>query len=630
MYRFIVFAVLFRNCLAVIYSMNETEYNRMPPLFALDDYSSCLEGGGGHYCVADFGLVGHTPLMHMIKEYSEYRLKHYNHTQIHRGICLTKTCQEFRIDPVFNSTRSTRMTLEACLNDTIYREYKLQAKVENLRYCKRSEDKRTLDGSDVAVGIVYLIIIGLNTLGTLYDECRKDKKSGNPYLLAFSLRRNWAKLVAPSGKNPDPRMSRLKVFHGLRSMTMICVLFSHTVLLIAYAYSDNPLFIERAYDDPLKQILFNGSLVVHTFFVTSSFLMAYNLQIASEKKNFSLMAWPQGILMRWLRLTPAYALVLATISTWMRHLGTGPLWDLVVVSESNACRQYWWAHLLYINNYVYKDAYCAPQTWYLAADTQLFCLGLLLCLAFKTLKSRLAAIGVVLSIGLIIVALHTYFEDLDAVVLQSPETYRNLYATDNTFRLSYIRGHTNLSTYCLGLTAGFLTYYWQNQKKQYNQRKYFRYLIWFCVPLGLIVILTGGFFYMDGWQPSLGARILYAVLYKPAFQFLVCCVIFGVIFKVETLIRGILEWRGFTWMGRVSYGTFLLHTLFQRGFVGGLPRTIYLTEYYVILLLSATIFLSFGGAALMFIMVESPIGSIIKLVTSGGRKKKTEGDAERA
>ncbi|CAG9795921.1 unnamed protein product [Diatraea saccharalis] len=627
MYRIFVFAILLRSSAAVIYSMNETEYNKMPPLYGLDDYSSCLLEAGGTYCVADFGLVGKNSLMHMIKEYSEYRLKHFNHTQIHRGICVSNTCKRFKKDPSSNTERSLSKTLEVCLNDTIYRNYELEVKLENIRYCKKAEDKKTIDNYDLAVAIVYLIIIGLNALGTIYDKCRKDKKSGNKYLLAFSISQNWGKLVAPSGRNSDPRINRLKLFHSMRAMTIICVIFSHTVLVVAYAYVDNPLFIEKAYEDPLKQILFNGSLVVHTFFVMSSFLMAYNLELTQEKKNITLASWPLGILMRWLRLSPAYALVLATICTWMRHIGSGPLWDLTVITEANACRQYWWAHLLYINNYVYNDAYCAPQTWYLAADTQLFCFGLLMCLLFRKTKSRLIAMGFILTIGLLIVAMHTYFQDLEAVVLQSPETYRTLYASDNTFRLLYIRGHTNLSTYSLGLTGGFLTYYLQNQKKQFNKHKIFRWIMWLLVPLGVSVILTGGFFYMDGSKPSTTLKVLYAVLYKPIFQILVITLIMGVIFKIETVIRGILEWRGFTWMGRVSYGAFLVHTMFQRGLVGSLPRPIYLTEYYVVIFLSATIFLSFASASLLFVLVEAPIGGIVHAVTAGSKKEdKEDGD----
>lgn len=49
--------------------------------------------------------------------------------------------------------------------------------------------------------------------------------------------------------------------------------------------------------------------------------------------------------------------------------------------------------------------------------------------------------------------------------------YRTLYANDRTFRLLYVRGHTNLSTYTLGLTGGLLAYYWQKNGKNFDEFK---------------------------------------------------------------------------------------------------------------------------------------------------------------
>lgn len=37
------------------------------------------------------------------------------------------------------------------------------------------------------------------------------------------------------------------------------------------------------------------------------------------------------------------------------YLGEGPLWETIVLRESNRCRENWWTNLLYINNYVHTD-----------------------------------------------------------------------------------------------------------------------------------------------------------------------------------------------------------------------------------------------------------------------------------
>ncbi|XP_060805753.1 nose resistant to fluoxetine protein 6 [Amyelois transitella] len=609
--------LLLKCCSGVIYRLNETQYESMPPLFAMDHYEACLHDLDGMYCVADFDLyaVGHSDLMKLIQEYSAHTLKHYNHTQIHRGICVTRTCKQHIEKNTTNETADLSRVLEGCLNESIWLNYKIQARLNNIKYCDKANETMSLDVYDMVMVVVYFIIIILNLAGSLYDVAFSKKPGrGNPYLLAFSIRRNWAKLVEPGGTGSEPRLDRLKTFYGLRTLTMICVFFSHTVLIMSHSYIDDPLYIERSPDEPLKQLLFNGSLVTHTFFVMSSFLLAYNFQLYSEKTKITWVQVPKGILLRWLRLTPTFGLVVFTISTLMRHAGSGPLWQLVVGSEAAACRQYWWAHLLYINNYIYDDAYCMPQTWYLAADTQMFCIGIIVCFIARTPRVQKIIMPILMMVSVGIVGTHTYFQDLDPVVLQAPEKYRNLYENDDTFRLLYIRGHTNLSTYSLGLAGGFYLYYLQQEKKDWNKYKIYRWAFWLMAPLAVGIILSGGIFYTDEDTIPEAWKVLYAMFYKPAFQVLVVTLIIGTALKFEKIYRGILEWRGFRWTGRVSYSAFLLHTVFQRGLIGIQTTPIHMTDYFVVTVLMATIIMSFLGSAVLWLLFESPISALIKAV----------------
>ncbi|KAJ0174361.1 hypothetical protein K1T71_010507 [Dendrolimus kikuchii] len=628
MYQLLILVLMIKCVSGVIYTLNETEYNRMPPLFALDDYTSCITEPGAVYCLMDIDLFSteKSDLMDMIKEYSAHKLKHYNHTQIHRGVCLS-TCKAF-LNDTGNITRDHKLILEECVNRTLYERYRLQGKIAEINYCNKYDDRRNIDIYDVGVAVIFLLLIVMNVIGSLYDVCCKDSKIGNPYLLAFSLRQNWKKLIAPAGVGPDPRLERLKLFHGLRTMTMVCVIFCHTVFCIALSYVENPLYIEKSYEDPLKQLLYNGTLLTHTFFVMSSFLLAYNFQIHSEKHNISWLQWPKGILLRWLRLTPMYALILATVSTWWRFLGDGPLWKLMIVSETNACRRYWWAHIFYINNYIYEDNFCLPQTWYLAADTQLFCLGLLICVMARSSRARKISLLLLLLASFVIVASHTYFQNLDAVVIQSPETYRNLYAHDDTFRLRYIRGHTNMSTYILGLAGGFLAYHWQTTGKDLTKYRNYRYALWAALPLGVAVILSGGLFYIDGLEPAVGLKVLYATFYKIIVQSLVVIFIITSIFKLESVYRGIVEWRGFTWTGRVTYSAFLLHTFFQKAFLGIQTAPTVMSEYYILIILSGYIFLTYISAAALFVLVESPINRVIKALMAPKNSNLNKNDCQ--
>ncbi|XP_041984522.1 O-acyltransferase like protein-like isoform X2 [Aricia agestis] len=589
--KFYLFCFLAGKCKGI--HLNESVYKSMPTLFLMDDYEDCdFEPLG--YCVADFQLFSNSQseLMNVIQNYSSDIMKHFDHTLIHRGVCLSKTCKSYHLY-TSNKEADPESILGACVNQTIWDRYGIEAKIKSLHYCKH-KDRIKLDVYDIAVALVYAVIIFFVALGTAYDfyQTRNQGKKDNQYLMAFSLKQNWKKLVAPAGVGPDPRLSRLKLINGLRAMTM-------------------------AYDDLSKHILFNGTLVVHTFFAMSSFLLAYNLQIYSEKHKLSWTQIPKAIILRWLRLTPPYALIIATISTWMRHFGDGPLWPLLVLSETQQCRQYWWSNIFYFNNYYYQS--CFPIGWYLAADFQLFCTGIILLVFVHKTCRRIIALSLLLIVSFIITASHTYFENLNAIVIQSPETYRSIYVYDMTYRRVYIGGHTNLSSYTIGLAGGLLTYYWQNSNFDARKYKKYRWLLWIQFPLAVLIILSGMIFYIT--EPPTLLRVLYATFYKPLFVVMVVNFMVASVFKLEPLYRPIVEWRGWTWAGRVSYSVFLLHTVYQRAYVGAQLTPIHLSDYHVLILLCSSLLLSLLSGVVLWLTVEAPVAALTRIIIKTGSNK---------
>ncbi|XP_047516873.1 nose resistant to fluoxetine protein 6-like [Pieris napi] len=623
MFFVLILFLLFGRSACVIYSLNETDYFKMPPLYEMEDYNVCMTEAEGTYCIADFDLFSRSrsPLMHLIQQYSAYTKKHYNHTQIHRGLCVTRTCKDYIEN--FNKTMALNATLGPCLNETIWKDYGIEAKLSRIQYCKRKDDKKVIGYGTFAIIGVYGLVLLLNMIGTFYETIlsKDENRTGNKYLLAFSLKRNWKRLVAPSGKGSDERLNKLKALNGLRSMTMVCVIFSHTALTLAFTYIENPLYFEKAYDDPFKQILFNGTLVTMTFFVMSAFLLVYNFLIHAESHEITWVDFPKGVLLRWIRLTPTYALLIGTIGCIVPYFGDGPLWQLTVTSESDACRNKWWTNILYINNYMYSDSNCMPQSWYLAADTQLFCFSLLVLVIARTPRSRKIAIWLMFLMSMVITATITYYQKLDATVIQTPESYRNLYSTNPTFKAVYVPGHTNLSSYVIGFIAALLTYKWHNEKKDFSKYRSYLWAYWLVFPAGVLIILSGGFFYIDGLEPSQVFKTIYATFYKIVFQILVTIIMVGCFFKYDNVYRVICEWRGFTWMGRISYAAFLVHTLFQRCLLGIQMKPMYVSDFYVSVLLHSSIFTSYLLGVSLYLFVESPVAGLVKAVLTPTRRK---------
>ncbi|XP_013136933.1 PREDICTED: nose resistant to fluoxetine protein 6-like [Papilio polytes] len=192
----------------------------------------------------------------------------------------------------------------------------------------------------------------------------------------------------------------------------------------------------------------------------SGCLFAYNLELLAEKQKITWTMIPKGIILRWLRLTPSYAVVLAVTTTWLRFAGSGPLWQSTVGVEVKDCRRDGWLNLIYLNNYI-DESQCMPQTWYIAADMQLYVLGLIIFCLVTTAVARRVVLTLLFVVSVIIPACHTYFQNLDAGLIISPELVRDYFVKDPTFNHTYKRGHTNLASYIMGLSLGMLIYHLQ-------------------------------------------------------------------------------------------------------------------------------------------------------------------------
>ena len=73
-----------------------------------------------------------------------------------------------------------------------------------------------------------------------------------------------------------------------------------------------------------------------------------------EKQNkLSAFEWAYYYIHRYWRLLPPYAISIAIYIYIMPFVGNGPLWDTNnFPSNSYDCKNYWWAYLLMVSNFV--------------------------------------------------------------------------------------------------------------------------------------------------------------------------------------------------------------------------------------------------------------------------------------
>ncbi|VVC94099.1 unnamed protein product [Leptidea sinapis] len=141
-------------------------------------------------------------------EYSSQSLKHYNRSQIHRGVCVSR-CD--------GNTSDWRAAAEKCVNETV-QQYGLEAELLNATWCSTVGESRNSQSSQVLWVVVILLLVltllatGLHILG---DKC--GRCDGNKYLMAFSLKKNWHILNYDRSKpRHDARMKDLACLEGMR------------------------------------------------------------------------------------------------------------------------------------------------------------------------------------------------------------------------------------------------------------------------------------------------------------------------------------------------------------------------------------------------------------------------------
>ncbi|XP_047996591.1 nose resistant to fluoxetine protein 6-like isoform X1 [Leguminivora glycinivorella] len=608
MLRLFLFGLVLQYASGVIYKLAPQEYDELPKVTQVDEYRRCMRVPGDTYCFVSAQVHGNLSdhLYRTLVEYSANVITHFDHTHVHRGICPKKSCAH-HLQAFSNLTDA----VEACLNESLTRDYRLTAKIYEA-HCEVYSEESKWDRGDFAYMVVVLVIMGLNGLGSMYDFfCHHGKETFvGRVLLCFAVRQNWKRLAAPASSSP--MQQRIKVIHCIRTITACLVILGHSGIP-AMLIGNYPLYFEELYHYLPFQIVCNGTLIVQTFFLISGLLMAYNMLLSEQKRPPSWLNLPKGVLLRWLRLTPPFAFVMFFVMTWLRHLATGPFYQKIVASEGDACRRDWWLYLLYLHNY--KDhTQCMAHAWYLGAEFQLSIVGLIIFCVLHSNRIRKIAIGVVMVVGLITPAVHTYVQNLYAVLIVAPEVFLNFFVEDPTFNNLYKRGHTNLVCYGLGLAMAYIVFNLKEGDFGLKKYKKYRLLYWLLFPMMLGVVLLGSMFYVDGIVIPIGVIVVYSSAVKLIFGILTALFIMFTILRIDKAFRGFLHWGGWARISRVTYFAYLLHVPLLRYSSGISDELIPITMFWAFTNYVWCTTLAFAFAVPLFISVESPFAELVKVI----------------
>ncbi|CAB3244320.1 unnamed protein product [Arctia plantaginis] len=602
--------------LSSVVEINDTIATTLPPLYHLDDWSRC-QRTGDVYCIVDAVLYTTQPsrTMALLQRYSQQKFKHYNRTQIHRGVCVS------RCGKVNHTTGSWHDAAQSCVSIGVAK-YELQAEVTSVDWCMSVDSPPTSSGPARALAVLCTMLVALACLATgvhvLGDRCAKAEC--NRYLLAFSLKKNWDILTYDRRKpRTDDRMKAVACLEGIRFMGTQGVIFSHVLLIYVYLYIDNPLYVEQMYDMFAWKAVFNSPLWLQAFFAMSGFLTAYSVLISSPFKPITPFKCLLSIVNRWVRLTPVAVFALWFTMAWFPLLGSGPQWSWLVEREAAECLDRWWYHVLYVHNYLPPGKFCMGHTWYLAADMQLHIVGVLLMLFLMRYRNgtipmlMLTAVGSGVAAGLVV-----YFYELTPIVTaQSPEDRRNMFAGSKILSLVYLPFWMNLPGYIGGMATAFFFHHNLTEGTiKLNNSGIFNLLYHSALLLGGVVVFSGTVFLSDMPLPQ-WASALYASLDRTLVSIFFCIFMLGCFSRCMSMVRNFLEWRCFHILGRLSYCVFLIHFIVLRLTLASNTQLGHASILSMISLLITSSALSYVAAIPLCLLVELPLIQLWKACTEG-------------
>ncbi|XP_055839705.1 regulator of hypoxia-inducible factor 1-like [Episyrphus balteatus] len=645
---------------------NMTAYRQMPPLYILDDYDMCLDNiKQSSYCLVLGQIVPNetSSLWNQISNFSAVTKRHFRHDYIYFGVCLNP-CKKllhpfspFRKDMLYagkihdnelvdyftdiNKRESDNRIvydkiINTCINYKFNKQYDLQVR-SFVQYCVQNNEPNKFDGLENTfmslLGMLILLVLfssyydrklkqiePLNMQGYDFYKCPLQTRN-ETILTSFSLFRNYFRLVVPSRGELARDFRFLETF---RFFAIIMVIFAHALLILKAVPTLNTEYAERTFYKLESNIFINGSVIVQIFLVMSSFLLCVNFQKSMALNKPGISEWFKLIIYRYLRLAPSLGFVIFLNASILPRLQDGPFWRHVSEPEYILCRETWWTNLLFINNFTLRKS-CLHQTWYIAADFQLYIIAsaILIIIARYPYTKKLI-FGIAIIISFLSLGLVTYYQELDAVHQETPDSYRYLFWTNgDTIYKGYAPFYTNFGGFVFGTISGFIYLKYKTEGLNLKEKKTKINLILFAsLPLPFLLLLSGEIFYQIEFpRPSIWVS-LYAALFRNVWALICCSFVLLMSFKAGSILYKFSSMKVFVPLGRLSFQVYLIHLNVIRCLGGCVRQPVYVNNLIVTMYILASIAISFMVAFFLYLLFELPLTNIINSAIKSGESSK--------
>ncbi|XP_069696160.1 nose resistant to fluoxetine protein 6-like isoform X2 [Periplaneta americana] len=493
--------------------------------------------------------------------------------------CIPSTCGAEDLQQALNFVlQALRLSLVASVGDTD---------------CHMGEGKTLAVEAWVAIG-VFIFIILLVVSSTAYDLLEKGTKK--EVLAAFSIFANGKKLLSTK-QSADA----LQCMHGMRFITMCWVIWAHRYLLTSQMPLTNGVDLRQYMTDWSRLYITNSSLQGDTFLTLAGLLISYVFlnRMRYRISGFNILL---HYLHRFIRLTPAYAMVVLFEATLKSYLSSSPLFQQAADVSTSRCQTNWWTNLLFINNYVNADSSCMIQSWYISLDMQLFLLSpLLLYPLWKWPPRRNIPILVVLTLaGFAAPFAISYVEEYSANLLVG-----NWQKREEFNQYLYGVPQARFGPWVIGMAFGYFIH--EAKRKQFKLSKIQIAVSWILFNVALMGALNGAAtFYEDFTQKTVLESAFYNGLFRNVWGFGI-----GIFVLLCATGEGgppniLLSWKIFPTASRLTYCMFLIFPTYQVTQVFSTQAPLYFSDITVWPIFFGDVICCLVVSALLHLCVEAP------------------------
>ncbi|XP_012279978.1 nose resistant to fluoxetine protein 6 [Orussus abietinus] len=580
-----------------------------------NDPEDAPEGVRGQYCLGEVGV--NAPEVYLNQNDSMWRYfkdtgKRYHEfiSKLYWGICVPASCSSKDVEDVI------RRVLAVAFSGS---RLKLSPRIPE-KSCYKHEDT-PVDGADVTYLVFIVGVATLSLMGTIYHIlCLRNRgevhKGLMPQiLLLFSMLSNTMKLLGPANKDE----LNLDCIYGIRFISMALIICGHVIIFVVGGPMMNRNFLDEAVPRVENSIFVNNALLVDTFLFISGFLFSRLLLKELDRRksiNFVVV-----YLYRFLRLTPAYLVVVGLYVTWLNRLDAGPLWSRMI-TERERCRTSWWANILYINNYVSTDNICMFQSWYLAADTQLFILApLVVYPLWRWRKWGEHILATVISVSFLTPFIDTLVNARDPTMMAYTSELKDL-TRNQYYTASYIKTHIKAMAYVFGLAFGYILY--RVQTSGYTFSKNAVRCGWLMgTTLLLAAMFSISLFYGPRKYFTSIEAAFFASLHRAFWSIGTGWVLIACITNNAGPVGNILKWRAFVPLSRLTYCAYLVNGLVELHAISTIRSPEYLSKYALMGKMFSHMSVTFLMAMVLSVIFESPIIALEKLLLREEKKRRS-------